>query len=783
MSINSISERIIKEYGLKVYNQASNIPNNKINIIYLKKEPKIKIRAIIFDNDRESHLIINEKKAEIFHNCPFVIQSLKEEKVCIHLIKILTIIKEDIAFKILDNIKNYHFFSEDFGSKIKSKNFILLANRCFNNNSCIEGLSYLNKAIIIQSQVECEDIIKYYLERAIEHNLFIEFFEFLKSGYENELNDQFLMHINLIEKGFNNFLRFISYYSFYNLLKILNSMDQILNFKGLSFSTEFYEQLKKMVNSNNFNEKYFSIYFIKKHYDFLNEIDISFSQNITETNLKIFKKELVDYFKTEIDNFCIIDKIKLLKKQFEVFGIDKSNYFNEYKKYKTEIKELEKKVHLKKFAYLKLLMEKFNIKKSKVDFRKKGYTYFINHDKENLENPVYQYIISRIGFFGLNNQTIKSPEMGINYFFLKDLFLDDLSLLPDVLYYKQQFWEELTDYKINSIEGFSLLSKAIDYKYDIDQKYSNINEVMIIEWDLAKKPIQGSLVTAYGSQIIIPDQNNPLFHDLKPFDLCYVKKDPVKIEGNLIKIINIITKCSYKDAINSVSKGMEFVEGFYPLSLILKVLNKEINPFTADEIVINNPNRSFIPNYSIFVKEFRKFLLNFISKERKFIFEELKLEPKIKVNQVLTLLNLKNELAGLDLPYLEIIQKILDEKIEIREFKSKFITEVHIYVKDLLEKKQIGATDVIDLKKLKNTPYFKYSNKILEIRKLEFENAEIIKMEDLYNISELSKTYYGKTIVKILKIGLKQTVKPDMFKKIRDFAEKLQLNLNIIKKE
>ena len=54
--------------------------------------------------------------------------------------------------------------------------------------------------------------------------------------------------------------------------------------------------------------------------------------------------------------------------------------------------------------------------------------------------------------------------MGINYFFLKDLFLDDLGSLPDVLYYKQQFWEEIEDYRINSSEGYSLLSKAIDYK-------------------------------------------------------------------------------------------------------------------------------------------------------------------------------------------------------------------------------------------------------------------------------------------------------------------------------
>ena len=102
---------------------------------------------------------------------------------------------------------------------------------------------------------------------------------------------------------------------------------------------------------------------------------------------------------------------------------------------------------------------------------------------------------------------------------------------------------------------------------------------MIVEWDLANKPRQGSLVNAYGTQIVIPDQNNSLYHDLKPFDLCYCQKTPVKIEGNIIKIINVITKCSFKDAISSIEKGMAIIEGYYPLGLIRSVLSKNVSPF------------------------------------------------------------------------------------------------------------------------------------------------------------------------------------------------------------
>ena len=136
-------------------------------------------------------------------------------------------------------------------------------------------------------------------------------------------------------------------------------------------------------------------------------------------------------------------------------------------------------------------MEKYNIISSKGEFRKKRNTYIIQHDPENLKKPVYQYVIRRLGFFGLNDQIIKSNDIGINYFIIRELFLDDLTNNPDIFYYKKQFWgDNENDLEINSIEGFSLFSEIIHYNYDIDQQYSNINDVIIIEWDLANKPRQ-----------------------------------------------------------------------------------------------------------------------------------------------------------------------------------------------------------------------------------------------------------------------------------------------------
>ncbi|MFX1308295.1 MAG: hypothetical protein ACFE8C_01215, partial [Promethearchaeota archaeon] len=740
----SISSLIIDKFGLNLYQKSLKFLSNKINIIKVEENP-INIRSIILDNEREFHLIIDEKNNEIFHDCPsFLIHSEKNEKICIHLIKLLLIIRSNIAEKILENFKSYNLTSEDLGSQKKSKNFLLLANRCFESNNCVEALNYINKAIY--NQFETENIIETYLDTAISNNLFIEFFEFLENGYDNDLEKYFLKFNNYIEKGFKKFLNTIQEYSFYNLLKIIESIDKILEFKDISFLASYFNKLKILVKSMNFNENYFSIYLVKKNFEKLIKHNPEFKELVSETSLNSLRNQLIEYFESEISNFCLIDKLKLLKKQFRVLKIQREKYYNKYKNYKKEIQELERKVYLKKFAFLKLLIEKYSIKRAKGEFRKKRNTYIVKHDEKNSKNPVYNYILSRIGFFGLNDQTIKSSEIGINYFIMRELFLDDLSSFQDVYYYRQQFWGEIDDYEVKAIDGLSLQSENIEYSYNNIHKH--LEDVMVIEWDLANKPIQGSIVNAYGSQIIIPDYNNPLFHDLKPFDLCYCKKTPVKIESNIIKTINVITKCSFRDAIKSISKGMEFIEGYYPLSLIKAVLNKEINPFHANELLVNNPNRLFIPNYNVFINAFNEFLLNYIFKEKDYIFEELKNDIFTNTNQILTLLNLDDELAGLDLPYVEILAKSVYPDINLEEFKSRFLNEIHSIINNILNKREIGSTMIFDLKKIQHTSFFKYSNQILEIRKEEFESSEIWRMYDAdevsYNMSKIYKTYYGK---------------------------------------
>ncbi len=775
MSSLKLKQKIIEKFGLKKYTKAKDFPNNNVTLVLYEKDP-LMIRSIILENEREFHLIIDEEKYEIYHDCPtFLIYSETEEKTCIHLIKILLIIDSSVSLEILDHFQDFNLTSEDFGSNKKSTNYLLLAKGCFSSSNNVEGLSYLNKAII--THTKCEPLIERYLEKALKENLLIEFFEFLSSAYQNELGKHIKQYNSLIKTAFEKLLRSLNSYSLFNLLRIIESLTEFLSFYDLSLLEVSFNDFNKLTKSEDFKEKYFSFYFIFQYQESLRKLNDRFKHLLEHQSIKNLKNELVERFNAEIENFAIIDKLKLMKNHFSTFNVSKNKYLERYENYKQEIKELEKKLYLKKFAFLKFLMKKFAVKKTKVNFRKKRNMYVVSHHEENLEKPAYLYIIRNIGFFGLNDSTIKSSDLGINYFIVKELFSDDFNKMPDIFYYKNQYWGD-KEHEIDAQEGISLLTMNKEHSSLISQKSMKDERISLIEWDLAKKPRQGSIVNASSSQIIIPDQNNPLFHDLKPFDLCYIKRNPLKIEGDIIKTVNVTSKCSFKDAIESVSKGMPFIEGYYPLSMIKLIVNKKISPFKANEIVSQNPNRKFIPKYKEFIKAFREFLFEYIKDNRQYVFQELKKNPEENTKQILILFDLTNELSGINLDFTEIIKKLLDSGIELKDFRSRIIEKVHTKIQSILASKEIGSTKSFELKKMKYTPFIKYSDSILSIRRNEFEKSRVIKENEEYDISEIKKTYYGEKFAEILNIR-NSSINYKSFRKFKQFASKLNLIVSV----
>jgi len=242
-------------------------------------------------------------------------------------------------------------------------------------------------------------------------------------------------------------------------------------------------------------------------------------------------------------------------------------------------------------------------------------------------------------------------------------------------------------------------------------------------------------------------------------------------------------KCSFEDAINSVTKGMTFIEGYYPLSLVKKVVKKQIDIFEAYDLVVNDPNKVFVPNYQNFLEAFQKFLFSHIDKNKDSIFNQLRLNEENNYSKFLVLADLTTELAGMNLPYKEIINETLKKEIQLSNFRSKLLEEIHKYILKLIKNNDLGSTRIFNLKKMRNTPFVRYIDEITKLRKLEFENAQIYvkKYDDKieYDLLEICRTYYGEKFLNILKLGSNFILNREDFKKFEDLSIKLNLSLKI----
>ncbi len=61
MNAETLSDLLIKQFGKDIFQNADDFPYNKISIISSRENP-FKLCALILDNEREFHLIINQKK-------------------------------------------------------------------------------------------------------------------------------------------------------------------------------------------------------------------------------------------------------------------------------------------------------------------------------------------------------------------------------------------------------------------------------------------------------------------------------------------------------------------------------------------------------------------------------------------------------------------------------------------------------------------------------------------------------------------------------------------------
>jgi len=785
MEERKITDYLITYFGDNLYEKVQSFSNNNFKILLLREEP-LQIRAVIFEKTNIYHIIVEESLHKIYHECPSILMNETfEVKLCIHLIKLIFTIKPYLASKLIDLIEKYGISFIDSSSEEKCKNFLLLAQKTKDSGLNLDSLEFSLKA---GPFINNNNLFKENLSVLIEQTKFLNFFYYL--GVFSKKFPYFFLenYCEIFLDGFSKCHDLIKDLKFLDMIQIIAAIDKIFENHEIFlklFNESFLNQLYSLGSRTSFRENYFFYYFMNKY---SNELKVKEQNIIGKLEVKKyedFKNHLLTLIFRLLNDFYPIKYINLIEAHLEILGIPREKYITKFSRYYQKITNIEKKFYIRKFGFFKLLIKKNITHKLKIELKQVNNLIVVAHDPNNLNNHFYlEYLIPHLGFFGEKKNLIKPRDIGLNFYLFKRLFNVDWKKNPSISYFNMKYWGKSANNKIKSKQGLPLLRYGVDYTHDVGLEFLNNDDIMIVEWDLAGNLVYGSQVIAYGTHILIPDFRNHLFFDLKPFDLCYCKRIPKEVTEEQCKIIEVITKCSFKDAINSVSKGVKFIEGSYPLSLVQKVLKKELEPFKAIQILEESPKKQYVPHFYQFIYEFKEFLFNTILKEEEYLFNNTEEYINSNFDIILNLLNLKEAISGIQISPILIMNLFKTHQITKNELRIKVLNIIHEYVKEILKKKEIGSTYVFNLEKMKYTPFSRYYNEILNVRKDEFEQSSISKQKDnnstSYDISKIARTYYGAKILKILHSEGKFTIDQFIYNKFKRIVQELGMTLNTI---
>ncbi|NVM18604.1 MAG: hypothetical protein HWN80_12885 [Candidatus Lokiarchaeota archaeon] len=785
MEERKISDYLNTYFGDILYEKVQSIPNYKLKILLLREEP-LKIRAVIFEKRNIYHIIVEESLHKIYHECPSILMNETfEGKVCIHLMKLIFTIKPSSAVKLIDLIEKNGISFIDSSSEEKCKNFLLLAQKSKESGLILDSLYFSLKA---GPFINNNNLFKENLSVLIEQNNFLKFFHYL-GVFSKRFPPLFLENYNeIFLDGFSKCNHVIKDWKFLDLIQIIAAIDKILEdhiiFLKL-YNESFLNQLNSLGFRTSFEENYFFYYFMNKYSNELNFKEQKIIGKFEFENYDVFENHLLTIIFRLLNGFYPIKYINLIEAHLEVLDIPHEKYITKFGRYYQKIKDIDKKFYVRKFGFFKLLIKKNRIHKSKIELKQVNNLIVVAHDPNNLNNHLYlDYLIPHLGFFGEKKNLIKPRDIGLNFYLFKRLFKIDWKKNPSITYFNMKYWGKSANISIKSKQGLPLLRYGVDYTHDVGLEFLNNDDVMIVEWDIAGNLVYGSQVIAYETHILIPDFRNHLFFDLKPFDLCYCKRTPKEVTKEQCKIIEVITKCSFKDAISSVSKGVKFIEGSYPLSFVQKVLKKELNPFKAIQILEKSPKKQYVPHFYQFIYEFKEFLFNTILKEEEYLFNNNEKFVNNNFDMILNLLNLKEAISGIQIPPNMILNLFKTPQITKDELRIQILNLIHKYVRQILKKKEIGSTHVFNLEKMKFTPFSRYYSEILNVRKDEFEQSSISKQKDKtstsYDVFQIARTYYGAKILKILHSEGKFTINQIIYNKFKKIVQELGMTLNTI---
>jgi hypothetical protein len=706
------------------------------NIIHLNviNEPQIKVLANIQGSNNAKYVIdISEENGNftVIHDCP---DFKKGFNLCKHVVKVLLLLEPQVCGSICKNISGIKFSSNfNLIKQSKTENYTSKAEELLKDSKYYEAITFLEQAYTESKDFSCIEKIK---EISLQHQLYDQF---LKLSIKfNQLADQ---NYAKLPEIVNNLLDTLDKYDFSRQTEIIGNLYTLLNSLSSEKFTETFQSLQINAISNKILK-----FFLLQNLAVQIEINKYFPKFLKDpkTRLSDQMEQQVLYSTEEaILNMDSIENVEAYLKIADECNLNNKTYIRKIVgEYRVKLNALFLEGLKKKHAFLRSLVieNNYSDKLTPIKFSTRyNYPTLVWASIRRNESPLYYYVIQKCGIEKHHLEYTDQAFFIENFPVFKEIFDGNNPIEHKV----EDFWGT-DDPKIKNIVN---TNRIVEVNYQINLQ--DLEQYVLVEWDLAQRPILGSYICQFSDGFIISDKNHPLTNEIKPFDLILCYKKPVEIKAGNIKIIRPVHRVNFKTAVELVWKGLDFISSYIPFEIITKLKNYKIDELDAYDHIEEQFQTSFLPNKEKVKKAFFKFIQIKILKELNQIYLSVLEKPDYK-KKVLKMIGLER------------YSMIFTNKNQLNKFKSDSLKRESLQILKADLKNEIGKTltrlikkesySDIKLKELKRYPIFrKWALKIIMEQKKKLEKCKIYKeTPNQYDVHEFVENYYGKIILEDL---------------------------------
>ncbi|MFX1390902.1 MAG: hypothetical protein ACFE9Z_12630 [Promethearchaeota archaeon] len=711
--------------------RGKNIPNKNIINFKVDKDPKIKVIADI-QGSGNSRYVVNIKQDNygyrIVHDCPDFRNGFK---FCKHIVKIMLLLEPDVCQAICQDYRRIDFSTNfDLIKESKTESHILKAEDLINQSKNYEAINFLQQAF---KESKSFDYILKIGEIALKYQLYDLFLDYSVKFKEliNKYSESYPEAISTIISNLNNNNFSKNVEDLINIQRLLAGFNNDLLIRTLNQSQihNISDPILKYIILHNLDSK---IYLHDHFRDLIKDQKSNLKELISKLTLEAVNEAILNMESEEV--------IESFRKIVAESKFDNSNIINsKIQNYKNKLREVYREGLKSKHAFLRsLVISNTNSDKLRQMKFTKRYNYpsLIWASPYKSEPPLHYYILEKCGFERHHLEYTELDNFIENYPVFAEIFGATNPVRHDV----KNFWDTFEPKIMNIVHH----DPNVELEFEVN--LHELKNFVLIEWDLAQKPILGSYICQFSDGYLIPDKSHPLTHYIQPFDLVLCEKKPIAIKMNNIKIMKPLRRINIKSSIELVWSGIDYVVSYLPLDIINDLKNFKLDELDAIEKVYEKYHKSFLPNKDKSQKDFIDFIQDRITKELNQIYLKIidKSNYKNKVLKMIgfdrysTIFTKRTEL--LDFKHGNLKKGSLNEvKFDLKKSVSQKLIE-------LIKQKDFKG---INLRILKGFPTFKkITLKLIYELKKQLETCGVFQVgEKLYDIKNLIENHYGEIII------------------------------------